>query len=198
LNRQVRVHALAHFGWVVVTDENGVVEGCLLVLELVVVLGLPLDLAPGDHGLGVPGVAVAALLGQPRHLGPWGGLGADIVEHGGGLHGGFVHTGHAVVREKKFFLRPLFFFLHQVNLGGCVRWLVSLAWLVVGSWQWFVGSSPCEAAVVDSPLRRQLSGNLPHQCHRQALADGFHGMGFCPSMEVGRGSVCDLEEDRLG
>ena len=97
-----------------------------------------------------------------------------------------------------FFFKASFFFLHQVNLGGCVRWLVSLAWLVVGSWQWFVGSSPCEAAVVDSPLRRQLSGNLPHQCHRQALADGFHGMGFCPSMEVGRGSVCDLEEDRLG
>jgi len=62
------------------------------------------------------------------------------------------------------FFKGLFF--HEVNLGVCV-WLVSLAWLVVGSWQCFVGSSPCEVAVVDSPLRRQLSGNLHHQCHRQ-------------------------------
>jgi len=28
--------------------------------------------------------------------------------------------------------------------------------------------------------------------------DSLHGVGFCPFMEVGRGSVCDLEEDRLG
>jgi len=37
---------------------------------------------------------------------------------------------------RVLFFGPLFF--QQVNLGGCVR-LVSLAWLVVGSWQWFCG-----------------------------------------------------------
>jgi len=94
------------------------------------------------------------------------------------------------------FFWPPFFSTRWTLAVVCGRAL----WL--GWWSFrgngFVGSSPCEAAVVDSPLRLQLSGNLPHQCHRQALADGLHGVVFCSSMEVGRGSVCDLEEDRLG
>jgi len=61
-------------------------------------------------------------------------------------------------------------------------WYLWLGWWSVRG-NGFVGSSPCEAAVVDSPLRRQMPGNLPHQRHRQALAGGLHGMGFCPSME---------------
>jgi len=84
-------------------------------------------------------------------------------------------------------------FFDQVVCG----WSLWLGWWS-GRGNGFVGSSPCEAAVVDSPLRRQLSGNLALQCHKQALAERLHGVGFCPSMEVGRGSVCDLEEDRLG
>ena len=98
------------------------------------------------------------------------------------------------------YLRRVFFWALLCGFFFCTWWTLAVVWcgcllaLVVGLWQWFVGSSPCEAAVVDAPLRRQLSGNLPHECHRQALADGLHGVGFCPAMEVGRGSVCDLEE----
>jgi len=108
--------------------------------------------------------------------------------------GGYLRRVPSVCAFFLFFRPP--FFPTRWTLAVVCGWALLLGCRLFRG-NGFVGSSPCEAAVVESPLRRQLSGNLPHQCHRQALEDGLHGVGFCPSMEVGRGSVCDLEEDRL-
>ncbi len=94
-------------------------------------------------------------------------------------------------RASGFFFA--FFFPSRVTLGDlpcvCVRLVAvrplfwRVAWLALaGAWRWgwfvffCVGPSLGEEAILDSPLCRQLSGDLPHQGHRETLADLLQGL----------------------